>query len=111
MVGTSIMSIYRDYLMGHVNIATFWCVLNAFFLGAFVVTAFLENRQKKRNSKRGGDPSRPKHGMEPELASSRRTSALADKQTTEPLTAEAILGAQAAKDSLAALPELYDRKG
>lgn len=105
MVGTSIVSIYRDYSMGHLNIATFWCVLNSFFLGAFVVTAFLENRQKKREKTQ---PQRDLEAAESPYADRQLVSV---GRQSEALDVEAILDAQAAKGALAENPELQDRKG
>ena len=104
MVGTSIVSIYRDYSMGHLNVATFWCVLNAVFLGAFVVTAFLENRQKKQERKLPRRCLEELGSLDPE-----RQLVPAGGQP-ETLDAEAILDAQAARDALAERPETHNRK-
>ena len=101
MLGTSIVSIYRDYLMGHLNIATFWCVLNSFFLGAFVVTAFLENRQKKRALRGARRP----EAIRPETRSA------VGEDHPEALDAGAILIAQTAKEDLAEHLEPHNRKG
>lgn len=112
MVGTSVVSVYRDISMGHPNVATFWCVLNAIFLGAFVVTAFLEDRDKKRQAKLGPELCQPRHGMDPVAAADQEDPALVPVgNQPEPLNAEAILGAQAAKDSLAEHPTIHHRKG
>jgi len=105
MVATSIVSIYRDYSMGHLNIATFWCVLNSFFLGAFVVTAFLENRQKKR------EKTQPQRGLEAAESPYADRQLVSVGRQSEALDIEAILDAQAAKGALAENPELQDRKG
>ncbi len=112
MLGTSVVSIYRDYSMGHLNVATFWCVLNSFFLGAFVVTAFLEDRQKKRAEKYGTKVQRARHSLEfPEGPGSPTSPQAVGSRRPETLNTEAILHAQAAKDSLAEHPELHHRKG
>ncbi|MDO5092984.1 MAG: glycosyltransferase [Propionibacteriaceae bacterium] len=112
MVGTSIVSVYRDISMGHLNVATFWCVLNSIFLGAFVVAAFLEDRDKKRQAKLGPQLRQPRHGMDPIAAADQEDPALVPVgNQPEPLNAEAILGAQAAKDSLAEHPTSHHRKG
>ena len=89
----------------HLNIATFWCVLNSFFLGAFVVTAFLENRQKKREKTQ---PQRDLEAAESPYADRQLVSV---GRQSEALDVEAILDAQAAKGALAENPELQDRKG
>lgn len=104
MVGTSIVSIYRDYSMGHLNVATFWCVLNAVFLGAFVVTAFLENHQKKQEKKL------PRHCLEERGSLDPERQLVPAGGQPETLDAEAILDAQAARDALAERPEIYNRK-
>jgi len=104
MVGTSLVSIYRDYSMGHLNVATFWCVLNAVFLGAFVVTAFLENRQKKREGKA------PRHCLQAPAALDSERQPVPASQQLEALDAGAILNAQAARDALAERPEPHNRK-
>ena len=104
MVGTSLVSIYRDYSMGHLNVATFWCVLNAVFLGAFVVTAFLENRQKKREGKV------PRRCLQEPAALDPERQPLPATQQLEALDAGAILNAQAARDALAERLETYNRK-
>lgn len=104
MVGTSIVSIYRDYSMGHLNVATFWCVLNAVFLGAFVVTAFLENHQKKQEKKL------PRHCLEERGSLDPEKQLVPAGGQPETLDAEAILDAQAARDALAERPETYNRK-
>ena len=112
MLGTSVVSIYRDYSMGHLNVASFWCVLNSFFLGAFVVTAFLEDRQKKRAEKYGTKMQRARHSLEfPEGPGSPTSPQAVGSRRPETLNTEAILHAQAAKDSLAEHPELHHRKG
>ena len=110
MLGTSIVSIYRDYSMGHVNIATFWCLLNTFFLGAFVVTAFLENRQRKQERNRSDD-TRPKRGVAASDPLDSNKQLTSETKHPEALDAEAILDAQAAKGVLAENPELHNRKG
>lgn len=104
MVGTSIVSIYRDYSMGHLNVATFWCVLNAVFLGAFVVTAFLENHQKKQERKL------PRHCLEERGSLDPERQLVPAGGLPETLDVEAILDAQAARDALAERPETYNRK-
>lgn len=104
MVGTSIVSIYRDYSMGHLNVATFWCVLNAVFLGAFVVTAFLENHQKKQERKL------PRHCLEERRSLDPERQLVPTGGQPETLDVEAILDAQAARDALAERPETYNRK-
>ena len=104
MVGTSIVSIYRDYSMGHLNVATFWCVLNAVFLGAFVVTAFLENHQKKQERKL------PRHCLEERRSLDPERQLVPAGGQPETLDVEAILDAQAARDALAERPETYNRK-
>lgn len=104
MVGTSIVSIYRDYSMGHLNVATFWCVLNAVFLGAFVVTAFLENHQKKQERKL------PRHCLEERGSLDPERQLVPAGGQPETLDVEAILDAQAARDALAERPETYNRK-
>ena len=109
MLGTSIVSIYRDYSMGHVNIATFWCLLNTFFLGAFVVTAFLENRQRKREQNL--DDTQPKRELAPSGPLGPDKQLVSEAKHPEALDAEAILDAQVAKGALAENPELPNRKG
>lgn len=104
MVGTSIVSIYRDYSMGHLNVATFWCVLNAVFLGAFVVTAFLENHQKKQERKL------PRHCLEERGSLDPERQLVPAGGLPETLDVEAILDAQAAREALAERPETYNRK-
>lgn len=104
MVGTSIVSIYRDYSMGHLNVATFWCVLNAVFLGAFVITAFLENHQKKQERKL------PRHCLEERGSLDPERQLVPAGGQPETLDVEAILDAQAARDALAERPETYNRK-
>ena len=107
MVGTSIVSIYRDYSMGHLNVATFWCVLNAVFLGAFVVTAFLENHQKNQKKQ---ERKLPRRGLEePGFLDPARQLVPAGRRP-EALDAEAILDAQATRDALAERPEPHNRK-
>ena len=107
MVGTSIVSIYRDYSMGHLNVATFWCVLNAVFLGAFVMTAFLENHQKNQKKQ---ERKLPRRGLEePGFLDPARQLVPAGRRP-EALDAEAILDAQAARDALAERPETHNRK-
>ncbi len=103
MLGTSIVSIYRDILMGHMNVATFWCVLNSIFLGAFLVTAFLEDRNKKRPAHSGA---KPQHSLSP--ADEERVLVSASSSV---LDAEAILHAQQAKTVLAEDPDTIPRKG
>ncbi len=49
LVFTSIVSIWRDHNMDQFNIATFWSVVNMLIVGAFVVTAFKENRDARRD--------------------------------------------------------------
>ena len=112
MVGTSLVSIYRDYSMGHLNVATFWCVLNAVFLGAFVVTAFLENRQKKREGKvpQKREGKVPRRCLQEPAALDPERQPLPAAQQLEALDAGAILNAQAARDALAERLETYNRK-
>ena len=40
------MSIWRDINLGMLNVATFWGVLNTIAVGAFIVVAFSEAREK-----------------------------------------------------------------
>jgi cellulose synthase (UDP-forming) len=44
LLGTSIVSIWRDLLQGQMNVATFWSVVNTFILAAFIVVGFREAR-------------------------------------------------------------------
>ena len=44
LLGTSIVASWRDITLGHLNVATFWCVVNTLVLGAFIVVGFREAR-------------------------------------------------------------------
>ena len=98
--------------MGHLNVATFWCVLTAVFLGAFVVTAFLENRQKKREGKvpQKREGKVPRRCLQEPAALDPERQPLPATQQLEALDAGAILNAQAARDALAERLETYNRK-
>ena len=44
LLGTSIVSIWRDVTLGQVNVATFWSVVNTLAIGAFLGVGFHEAR-------------------------------------------------------------------
>lgn len=46
LVGVAIVSIWRDVNLGMLNVATFWSVINTIAVGAFIVVAFSEAREK-----------------------------------------------------------------
>jgi cellulose synthase (UDP-forming) len=44
LFGTSIVSVWRDINQGQLNVATFWSIVNAVAIGAFIVVGFREAR-------------------------------------------------------------------
>ena len=45
LLGTSIASIWRDYDLGYLNVATFWSVTNTLVIGAFIMVGIHEARE------------------------------------------------------------------
>lgn len=87
---TTVVSIWRDQMMGTFNVATFWCTVNTVSLGTFLVVAALEDRDRRLRAKGKRHSPRRIHFDDGHQG-----------RTTEPLNADSIEQARSAKIELA----------
>lgn len=93
LLGTSVVSAWRDLTLGQLNVATFWSVVNTFVIGAFIVVAFGEARGRQGVA----DPT------DVDLAS-----ATVEEVAPAPLSRDAIEHARSDVEWLAADPDAAD---